>query len=822
MNDCNRPDVFIDSALIFTNAETSEDVNGVTQWKFSFQSNKSGRFAWTELMRCAVSEATNQAPNKMSIDKVAPYKIQEDDCEEYYQTNQDNPNRDLANIDIRQSCPMIPIFGDDSKTDDGVITAIAKQFVNTIDQKIEKICETRNTIDTWNMREAQSQSAAGSIPDGHLCYYDIVLALDMDCLAYNENIDMFDFAKLMVSDLFQRFRYDRNIIINHGAIRLAIVGFTNELIIQMNLFEMSSLDGRQEAEQKAKDAIEDLRNAQLSRQSNKSHFLHVFGHFSRLFDARSHKVRELIIVSNMMADSLSSKDWSDEDLERLTKVKNDHFSDTIIRTVAVNDPCDFSRRFGRWQEDCSYFKAFEVIEDNTFARNQYRNRNRKVLVPNARVSPYTDKDEIEAEYRVFYDDILDKIDADLSDDNLKKCRVEPPVQIEDCECATRAHLECHLCEIGGAGPPGPKGPDGEQGPPGLAGLMGSCGDPGYVGTPGIPGEKGLTGKRGLPGPAAPKPRVGSPGDNGFDGAQGRQGNAGGQGKPGQAGPEGRRGLVGNEGTAGSEGPKGQTGLDGEEGQGGPTGSAGKKGTTGKSALDQLRKADRTELKKDMMRRLKKASQDPAVRTQIKVMSQRYVGLGNDGKSFCDCKECDQVTCDPIPAEKCPDCEIKHDVVVALDNSNSVKKTVDEEPSTYQEMNNPDLILGEDNGIYPEGVSGNVMFVRFASRLQTDAVIEVGEDKNQCTYHDYTVWRENGQGALPPRKLKDPKVVTGQKMSQSSASDKLETFGLQRNEYGELIDTMERTWQFYDDNKVPGWATYNGNRKIRATTPSGKF
>ena len=148
LKDCNRPNVFIDSALIFTNAETYEDVNGKTQWKYSFQSLRSDRFAWTEFMRCAVSEATNQAPNKMALAKIAPYKVEEDDCEEYYQTGQANPNRDLVNIDIRQSCPMIPIFGDDNKTDDGVITAIAKQFVNTIDQKIEKICATRNTINT--------------------------------------------------------------------------------------------------------------------------------------------------------------------------------------------------------------------------------------------------------------------------------------------------------------------------------------------------------------------------------------------------------------------------------------------------------------------------------------------------------------------------------------------------------------------------------------------------------------------------------------------------------------------------------------------------
>ena len=138
------------------------------------------------------------------------------------------------------------------------------------------------------------------------------------------------------------------------------------------------------------------------------------------------------------------------------------------------------------------------------------------------------------------------------------------------------------------------------------------------------------------------------------------------------------------------------------------------------------------------------------------------------------------------------------------------------------MNNPDLILDEQSGIYPEGVSGNVMFVRFASRLQTDAVIEVGENKNNCTYHDFTVWRENGQGKKPPRELSDRKVVSTQNMSQSSASDKLENFGKQRNEYGELVDTMERTWQFHSDTKVRGWSAYNRDRAQRAKTPSGKF
>ena len=630
------------------------------------------------------------------------------------------------------------------------------------------------------------------------CYYDIIVALDLDCMSYNENPAMFNFAKSLVNDIFNRFSKSRNIIANQGALRLGIVGFTDRLVIQMNLFEMSSLDGRLNAKKKALKAIEDLTNAQLSRQSNKSYFLHVFGWLSQLFDNRSHKGRELFIISNMVADPLDNRDWEPEDLQKLQSLKRRHFSDINIHTIAVNDQCDFNTRSSSWHEDCSYFKAFAVVEDNEVAKRQYRDGTRPVLVP----SNYFRSASRRSDFSTFYRATLDKIDTDLSKDNLKKCR---PHAITDCECAARVHLDCDVCEVGGAGPTGDVGPSGEAGPPGLPGLPGECGPAGPQGSRGFKGALGIDGVKGLPSPSPPDARSGRPGETGATGQKGNRGDQGLRGPDGQSGATGRPGRAGDPGATGSQGGPGQGGLRGERGQDGLTGDSGVKGAAGKNAIDHLR-ANKAAALADMKQRIKETVKDPNFKARVKAMSQQFVGLGNNGKTFVDCKDCDLPVCDPLPEPKCLTCETKHEVVLAVDNSQSVKN--DEE--VHQSINNVDEFFDE---LYSTNATGNAMFVHFASRLQTDAVVRI-EPNDAVTYYNFTNWRDNPY-QLPPRITTSSLVDTEDNWNKEKAKKYLKEFPFHENRYGEPVQPMERHWKFHNDNDVTNWQHYTKVRKRQA-------
>ena len=42
-----------------------------------------------------------------------------------------------------------------------------------------------------------------SIPTNQICYYDIVIVLDLDCVDYNENPVVGEFVTRMVDDIFE-------------------------------------------------------------------------------------------------------------------------------------------------------------------------------------------------------------------------------------------------------------------------------------------------------------------------------------------------------------------------------------------------------------------------------------------------------------------------------------------------------------------------------------------------------------------------------------------------------------------------------------------
>lgn len=172
-----------------------------------------------------------------------------------------------------------------------------------------------------------------TIPSSVICYYDVIIALDLDCADFNENPVIGDFAVELVDAIFDQFEDQ----VLDGAVRIGIVGFHSELEIAMNLFELSSHEGRSKAHENAHNAIKDLQSFALSRRNYKtSSFIDTFQKLAALFDARDHKVRELYIISNASPGQFTKGDWSEADLNRLKQIKADSYSDITIRTVPVN------------------------------------------------------------------------------------------------------------------------------------------------------------------------------------------------------------------------------------------------------------------------------------------------------------------------------------------------------------------------------------------------------------------------------------------------------------------------------------------------------
>ena len=111
--ECNKDDIFADSALIITDARYSYG-----QWTDSF--SNTNRKAWTELNKCALSNAQD-APEKYNG---TPYT-----CINYLRPQQ--PENALTNVDKRKECPMIPDFGK-SRISTNLPNLIAEKFYETL------------------------------------------------------------------------------------------------------------------------------------------------------------------------------------------------------------------------------------------------------------------------------------------------------------------------------------------------------------------------------------------------------------------------------------------------------------------------------------------------------------------------------------------------------------------------------------------------------------------------------------------------------------------------------------------------------------------
>ena len=117
LQECNRDDLFADSALIITDARYTGG-----KWKDSFSSTN--RKAWSELNKCALKDAQ---------DADQKYGGTPRECANYLNARQ--PEYLLTDVEKRNKCPMIPEFGKANGKSAKLPVDIAKAFAATIRHK---------------------------------------------------------------------------------------------------------------------------------------------------------------------------------------------------------------------------------------------------------------------------------------------------------------------------------------------------------------------------------------------------------------------------------------------------------------------------------------------------------------------------------------------------------------------------------------------------------------------------------------------------------------------------------------------------------------
>ena len=351
--------------------------------------------------------------------------------------------------------------------------------------------------------------------------------------------------------------------------RIALVGFNEKLLITVPLSTFTFENSRNAVNvQNILDSGINRISSVLARGGKFSYtdFTRSIRDIGKMFDARSHKRRQILIVSDAQnANNYEDGNgkWTQSERTRLEEILNMRFnkySNTHIVAMAVNRPCGYTD----YPEDCSFVDIMNQI-DPTFN-------------PDQRTLSTMGQYEIDAFARQFVGDMVSDIQQSAT--------CFPPIINAPQACSCAARIE--LCINDGdcvPGIPGPRGPFGEEGPPGLTGLPGECGMEGMTGDRGLSGRQGPKGIKGLPGPKPPIGRPGRPGDDGEDGATGRIGLKGERSYvKGPSGAQGQAGRPGKTGQPGYPGPNGKPGLPGVQGNPGPEGNPGLPGTKG---VDQV-------------------------------------------------------------------------------------------------------------------------------------------------------------------------------------------------------------------------------------------
>ncbi|CBY37240.1 unnamed protein product [Oikopleura dioica] len=422
-----------------------------------------------------------------------------------------NPDRFL-NAAQRQFCPLIDNpSSQNSEYRSATTPKIVAGFLNTIEGISRQKQANPQPVPYSASWDFGSNGKVQTLEDGLSCQYDLIVAIDLDCVNEQETPVMQSFATELINSIFAHKSY-----VERGYIRVGIIGFHNSLHIGMPLFEMSFVKNQQN-EVGYNNALKAIRTL-ISIARNKANqesasFTQMFSLIPTLFDARNHKSRQLIIITNA-SPGIRYPGWSKYALEDLSRMRQRLYGNIQITAVAVNaQQCRGD--YGTWTEDCFFADALMRIDPSFNAQRTLMGARRQA-------------------WSTFYEGMVNQMHEEIRVIEAEmKCEPAPANPIP-CACAARAEL-CADIDKSEPGSDGPRGPEGPKGPPGPAGLIGRPGPPGSPAGPGMPGRPGLPGPRGPPGPRGKPAEAGSPGAPGADGP------AGNPGRPGQPGADGPRG-----------------------------------------------------------------------------------------------------------------------------------------------------------------------------------------------------------------------------------------------------------------------------------------
>ena len=179
---------------------------------------------------------------------------------------------------------------------------------------------------------------------GANCQYDLIIAIDLDCVNEQAAPAIQSFATEIIDDLIDEI-FSQQEYVEIGFIRVGIIGFENSLHIPMPLIEMS-LDN--ESFNKAFLAIKTLISIARNKANQESaSFTQMFSLIPALFDARNNKSRQLILVTNA-GPGLRHPGWSQYALADLAPMRQELYRGIEVTAIAVNaEPCNGG--YGTWK-----------------------------------------------------------------------------------------------------------------------------------------------------------------------------------------------------------------------------------------------------------------------------------------------------------------------------------------------------------------------------------------------------------------------------------------------------------------------------------------
>ena len=215
---CNN-DLFVDSTLLITDAQYANRGN---TWESVLSNQETG------LMSCLLSDS----------------QVGKSTCSNYEVLNQKENILNRIGRE-RTTCPMIPNW--ERRGGKPQMTQFSSAIGRLMATSITSTIDSRGPRPDAPSRPEQpiiiNNLPKGNltIPEGVICSYDIMIAIDLACIDFEENPVVTTFAKGLISDIFGAVGRDR--LQNERVLRIGVVGFHSEVVIAMNFFEMSTYQG---------------------------------------------------------------------------------------------------------------------------------------------------------------------------------------------------------------------------------------------------------------------------------------------------------------------------------------------------------------------------------------------------------------------------------------------------------------------------------------------------------------------------------------------------------------------------------------------------